>query len=207
MTKAERESSISARKGLSRAKAMILVMLFIGPLLGAFLWYYGLNAKLVPGQINHSPLVDPPVTLEDFSNPKHGDVPITLADLKRKWTIVHIVNNQRCNQDCETFLYNTRQVRLAVGRDAGRIARVIMTEDPELIEWMQQEHPDAALIMAADNGIEDQLDSVIKALEHDPEHALLIDPLGNVMMIIPNDLPPKLLLKDLKKLLKLSRIG
>lgn len=181
-------------------------MLFIGPLLSAFLWYYGLNAKLVPGQINNSPLVDPPVTLKDFSNPKHGDVPITLADLKRKWTIVHIVN-QRCDQDCETFLYNTRQVRLAVGRDANRIARVIMIEDPELIKWMRQDHPDAALIMAADNGIEDQLDSVIKTLEHGSKHALLIDPLGNVMMAIPNDLPPKLLLKDLKKLLKLSRIG
>lgn len=206
MGEVKSESSIPVRKGLSRAKAMILIMLFLGPLLGAFLWYYGLNAKLVPGRVNNSPLVDPPVTLEDFVNPKHGDVPITLADLKRKWTIMHIVN-QRCDQDCETFLYNTRQVRLAVGRDANRIARVIMTEDPELIDWMRQHHPDAALIMAAENGIEDQLESVVNNLEHGSRHALLIDPLGNVMMTIPNDLPPKLLLKDLKKLLKLSRIG
>ncbi|MCY4227630.1 MAG: hypothetical protein OXD44_11010 [Gammaproteobacteria bacterium] len=206
MNTVNNQSSKPVRKGLSRTKAMILIMLFLGPLLGAFLWYYGLNAKLVPGQINNSPLVDPPVTLEDFSNPKYGDAPITLADLKRRWTIVHIVN-QRCNQDCETFLYNTRQVRLAVGRDANRIARVIMTEDPELIEWMRQNHPDAALIMTADNGIEDQLDSVARTIEQGSNHALLIDPLGNVMMAIPNDLPPKLLLKDLKKLLKLSRIG
>ncbi len=206
MGEVKNESSMPVGKSLSRAKAVILIMLFLGPLLGAFLWYYGLNAKLVPGQINNSPLIDPPVTLEEFSNPKHGDVPITLADLKRKWTIVHIVN-QRCNQDCETFLYNTRQVRLAVGRHANRISRVIMTEDPELIEWMRQDHPDAALIMAAENGIEDQLDSVIKTPENGSGHALLIDPLGNVMMAIPNDLPPKLLLKDLKKLLKLSRIG
>jgi len=206
MGEVKNESSMPVGKSLSRAKAIILIMLFLGPLLGAFLWYYGLNAKLVPGQINNSPLIDPPVTLEDFSNPKHGDVPITLADLKRKWTIVHIVN-QRCNQDCETFLYNTRQVRLAVGRHANRISRVIMIEGPELIEWMRQDHPDAALIMAAENGMEDQLDSVIKTLENGSGHALLIDPLGNVMMVIPNDLPPKLLLKDLKKLLKLSRIG
>ncbi len=185
---------------------MILIMLFLGPLFGAFLWYYGLNAKLIPDQINNSPLVDPPITLEEFANPKHGDVPFTLADLKRKWTIVHIVG-EACNEGCETFLYNTRQVRLATGRDAHRIARLIMIEDFESVDWFQLEHPDAILVMDTEKGIEDQLQAVFKTLEPGSKHALLIDPLGNVMMAIPSDLPPKLLLKDLKKLLKLSRIG
>ena len=39
------------------------------------------------------------------------------------------------------------------------------------------------------------------------DDALLVDPLGNVMMAIPLQLDPGKLLKDLKKLLKLSRIG
>jgi len=35
----------------------------------------------------------------------------------------------------------------------------------------------------------------------------LVDPLGNLMMRFPPDLEPKSLLKDLKHLLKVSRIG
>ena len=44
-------------------------------------------------------------------------------------------------------------------------------------------------------------------LESGTYDAVLIDPLGNLMMVVPLDLDPRLLLKDLKKLLKLSRIG
>ncbi|MCY4049928.1 MAG: hypothetical protein OXE41_01130 [Gammaproteobacteria bacterium] len=206
MDKVKKESLNSANRGLSRTKAAILIMLFLGPLLGAFLWYYGLNAKLVPDQINNSPLVHPPISLQEFANPKHGGASFTLADLKRKWTIVHIVDED-CNMNCEMFLYNTRQVRLAVGRDVHRITRLIVIEDLETVEWFRSEHPDAILIMDAESGIEDQLDSIYQTLDPSIKYALLIDPLGNVMMAIPNDLPPKLLLKDLKKLLKLSRIG
>ena len=206
MREVNRKPFLATTKTISRAKAVILILLFLGPLLGSFVWYYGLNAKLIPGQINNAPLVSPPVALDDFENPGHDEVAVTLASLRRKWTIVHIVHG-RCNEECETLLYNTRQVRLATGRDAHRIARMILAAEPHLLAWIRQEHPDAALIKPAENGIEVQLNPIVEALGERAVHALLIDPLGNVMMTIPSDLSPQLLLKDLKKLLKLSRIG
>lgn len=191
---------------LSRTKAAILAMLFLGPLLGAFIWYYGLGARLIPGQINNAPLVDPPVTLSEFQNSEYEGTTVTLSDLRRKWTIIHIIDG-RCDQACQTFLYNTRQVRLAVGKDAHRISRMILLESADAVQSIRQEHPDAWLIMVADNGIEEQLLPIIEQFDQSSNRALLIDPLGNVMMAIPDDLSPKLMLKDFKKLLKLSRIG
>lgn len=192
--------------GISRARLVVLSLLFLGPLAAAFVWYYGLDADLAPGQTNHAPLVIPPVPLEDFENPGYGGGTVSLADMKRKWRIVHVVGDT-CGPGCETLLYNTRQVRLAVGKNAHRVARVVLVGNPELVERLRRDHPDADLIMPADRGVERQLVPIIQRRGPDSRDALLIDPLGNVMMVIPHDLDPKLLLKDLKKLLKLSRIG
>ena len=39
------------------------------------------------------------------------------------------------------------------------------------------------------------------------EHIYLIDPLGNLMMRFPSNPDPKLMIKDLTRLLKASQIG
>ena len=39
------------------------------------------------------------------------------------------------------------------------------------------------------------------------DHIYLIDPLGNLMMRFPKDADPARMVKDLKRLLKISRIG
>jgi hypothetical protein len=40
-----------------------------------------------------------------------------------------------------------------------------------------------------------------------PERIYLVDPLGNLMMRFPRDPDPKLMMKDLSRLLKASQIG
>jgi len=44
-------------------------------------------------------------------------------------------------------------------------------------------------------------------MEPSADAIYLIDPLGNIMMRFPSDLEPGKVLKDLKHLLKVSRIG
>jgi len=100
----------------ARLKLLLVIFLFLGPLLAAFLWYYGFGASLAPaGQSNHSPLISPPVPLQLFENPTYDGELVDNNFLNKKWTIVHIIG-ESCNEFCKKSLYNTRQSRLALGK-------------------------------------------------------------------------------------------
>ena len=191
----------------ARAKLVAILALFIGPLVGAFVWYYGLDARFAPvGQVNHAPLIDPPVPLGAFENPVYGGGSIARDSLAGQWTLVHAIGDT-CGEDCRQFLYHTRQTRIALGRDTGRLQRFVLAADPALAETLRAEHPDAAWLRDDGNSLGLLLAPVYAAPGAQAADAVLVDPLGNAMMRIPAGLEPKLLLKDLKKLLKLSRIG
>lgn len=190
----------------NRLKLVAIISLFVGPLLIAFIWYYGLGGKFAPtGAVNNAPLISPVVTVGEFQNALHGGGAVGLDSLRRKWTLVHPVGDG-CGEACETFLYHTRQTRIALGKDVERLQRYLIVTDPSLVERLRERHPDA-LFLESGGGLEVQLTPVTGETVAEPADAILIDPLGNAMMRIPADLDPKLMLKDLKKLLKLSRIG
>lgn len=186
-----------------RLKLALVFGVFLGPLLAAFVWYYG-GAAAPRAATNHAPLIAPPVQLRAFANPAAGDARFDLDALGRKWHIVHILP-ESCAADCRRALYHTRQARLALGRDAARVRRLFVGRSRAQLAALAAAHPDAAGLLAADNGIEKQLAPIHR--DFGRAAALLIDPLGNAMLAIPADLDPRLLLKDLKKLLRLSRIG
>ena len=191
----------------SRLKLITIFSLFLGPLLVAFFWYYGLGSILLPqGRSNYAPLITPPVTLSAFENSRFDHGSVVFESLKHKWTIVHLLNSQ-CNVQCEKALYNTRQTRIALGKDANRIQRYVVINDAVLMNKIQQRHTDAVLLKQSGEGIDGQLLPIVEQYNMGDHDALLVDPLGNVMMMIPLELDPRLLLKDLKRLLKVSRIG
>ncbi len=202
----------SAALWRSRSKLIAILSLFLGPLLAAFFWYYGLGNIFLPqGQSNYAPLINPVITLTAFQNSRleQGQVApksLKLESLKHKWTIVHLLDS-KCNAQCQQALYNTRQTRIALGKDATRIQRYIVIDDVLLANEIRQHHADANLLKPSATGIDKQLQLIIEQHNMGSHDALLVDPLGNVMMVIPLSLAPRLLLKDMKKLLKLSRIG
>ena len=199
-----------------RLKLVIIFAAFLGPLLASFIWYYGFGGAFAPRTAsNHAPLISPPVALAPFSNPvvdgagagDGGDnAPFNLDALKRQWTVVHLLTGE-CAEPCQRSLYNTRQTRLALGKDARRIRRIIIAPNRAQLQRLAPDHPDATQLLKAQTGLETQLTPLIRHHRLTPHDALLIDPLGNLMMTLPPTLNPALLLKDLKKLLKLSRIG
>lgn len=200
----------------SRLKLIFIFFLFLGPLSIAFFWYYGLGAIFLPkGQSNHAPLINPVVTLTPFNNSLFDDGQVSLESLKRKWTIVHLLNS-KCEAQCQESLYNTRQTRIALGKNADRVQRYVVVSDAVSADEIRQRHADAVLVKSTngqstneqpEEGLQKQLQGIIEQHNMGTDDALLIDPRGNVMMIIPAALDPRLLLKDMKKLLKVSRIG
>jgi cytochrome oxidase Cu insertion factor (SCO1/SenC/PrrC family) len=191
----------------SRVKLVVIFSMFLGPLVVAFFWYYGLSASFIPsGKTNHAPLVSPLTTLTQFTNSSVDGEPFHIESLKHRWTVIHTLPDV-CGGRCEKALYNTRQTRLALGKDADRLQRVLLSGNRELLNRLAASHIDAVLLLTTEGGIQDQLAAVIRKQNSGPDDALLIDPLGNIMMVIPVELDPGLLLKDLKRLLKVSRIG
>lgn len=200
-----------------RVKLAIVFAMFLAPLVGAFVWYYGLGAaKVAEGRANHGRLLAPAVALRAFTNfGAESAAPIGLEGLQGKWSVVHILRGD-CDEGCLRVLYHSRQVRIALGRNANRVRRVFIGGNRGQLMGLAGEHSDALRWLVGEDGVEKQLWEILWMEGEEGEEGrqdgvgvdtLLVDPLGNVMMIIPSGLEPRLLLKDLKHLLRVSRIG
>ncbi len=191
----------------SRLKFSLVLAAFFIPLAIALLGYYRFPEVFTSSlTVNHAPLIRPVVTLQPFTNFDRGNNEVTLETLKRTWVIAHRLDI-RCTESCSTSLYNSRQARLALGRDANRVQRLLLGDNIEELEAAATEHSDITLLLRSNGGLDKQLKPIVRENGMSPDDAFLIDPLGNVMMAIPVELAPSDLLKDLKKLLKLSKIG
>ena len=97
-----------------------------------------------------------------------------------------------------------RQVRLSQKTEMQRIERVLLIDDDRIPEInIEKEFKGTWLINAKNNKLLEAIPA--KVSQHD--HIYVIDPLGNLMMRFPKDVDPSLMLKDLKRLLKISQIG
>lgn len=102
-----------------------------------------------------------------------------------------------------------RQVRLALGKDIDRAQTLYMpaqVPSADLLEWLGREHA-AMTVGTADQATVDFFMQVFPNPAADKHWIYLIDPLGNVLMRYDSEQDPKGMLKDLKHLLKLSKIG
>jgi hypothetical protein len=147
------------------------------------------------------------IDLKAFS-PDGKDWPLTA--LRGKWWFVQ-VDGSACDQACQDKLYWMRQVRLTTGRDRDRIERLWVQTDagavsPDLLQ--QHEGLQRALISPELNAA---LRTAVQRAYGEQavltDHVVMIDPLGNIMMVQPKNADPNRVKKDVTKLLKASRIG
>ena len=197
------------RASLSRSKFLLLAALFIGPVALALILYLGPGGWRPVGQTQHGNLIDPVRIVSEISLPSASGE--TGNDfLRRRWSLVFIGGAQ-CNERCRHALIDMRQVRLALGKDMSRVQRVLLTRGGEPdTEYFETEH--SGLIVAnAANESGDRILEVIPVYNGvPPEQAgrvYIVDPLGNLMLSYAADSKPSGILKDLKRLLKLSSIG
>lgn len=183
-----------ARRG--RRNMLLLALVFFGPLLIAALMYYGVLDFRPASTTNYGRLIEPPVVLDAGATEPTG--------MRGRWTLLVPVRG-RCESACRDRLQEIRDVRLVLGAEADRVARVLVTDSvrPDN-EWLAAEQAGLVVVSPGADGWAPLWDAMA---ELELPGVYLVDPLGNVMMAYPPDPDQKLLLKDLKKLLKLSRIG
>ena len=120
-----------------------------------------------------------------------------LEALRGKWVLVSF-DAAACDAYCEKKLYFMRQARRAQGKEMERVERLWVVTDggkprPEVLAAIEGTRLTSFRLEGFPGNIRD--------------HIYLVDPLGNLMMRFPRDPDPSRIIKDLQRLLKLSRFG
>ena len=194
----------------SRIKLISIFALFAVPLLLASVYLHFVRSS--GGQLGltaRGELIQPAVPLTPFTLQQQEGL-FDLDTVRGSWTLLYMPEGE-CLDACELNLYHMRQVRLALNHRMDRVQRAVLLESPDQLNTtLVAEH---AGLMIATGSVDEQqsLRAQIRAAESAMpalvDAIYLIDPFGNVMLRFPHDLPPKSMLKDLKHLLKVSRIG
>lgn len=187
----------------SRQTLTLIALLCILPVVASYLAFYVFPPEKT---VNYGQLLPPtPVAQAKLSGP--DGAPLELSALRGRWILVH-ANAAQCDEACRKQLYYMRQVRTALGKEMDRVERVwLLTDAGAPDATLLAEHPGLRVARAADSATLAQLAASASPGGPVNAHIYLIDPLGNLMMRFPPDLEPKRMLKDLERLLKVSRVG
>jgi cytochrome oxidase Cu insertion factor (SCO1/SenC/PrrC family) len=192
----------------SRRQFWILIAVFFLPLAIAFALYYGASGWRPPGSTNHGDLITParPIPHGALTDIDGKALPATL--LRGRWTLMYVGRGD-CDPRCREALTLTRQTRIALNDDIDRVQRLFVASEPCCDrDYLRTQHTDLTIARADTDASRATLAAFPDATHLDALGRIyIVDPLGNLMMSYGADAPPKGLLEDLKKLLKLSHIG
>jgi cytochrome oxidase Cu insertion factor (SCO1/SenC/PrrC family) len=191
--------SSGANNRKSRTQLVMIALVFLGPLAVAA-WLYWQGGELAPsGRTNHGSLLEPIISLEAM----YPDSAVS-QDYEGTWLLVY-PNQAECDDGCRDALYVSRQVRLMLGKEMDRVQRIFLHgESPPDTVFLAEEHPGLDTIQ--DSRLYELLDKK-RPINIPAGGYFLIDPLGNLVMYFRPDLDPADMVDDIKRLLRLSRIG
>ncbi|MDH3646994.1 MAG: hypothetical protein OER80_09495 [Gammaproteobacteria bacterium] len=186
----------------NRGTLIALAILFIGPL--AVAWTLYLTGIWRPGAgANHGDFIQPIISLPRTPQPTADKGATDGGYLYGKWTLVHLAD-KNCDEQCRAAVVKTRQIRLAMGREVDRIDRVLFSHEGPA-PGFGAEQPDLLVVLPT-GAAGEQIVAALLANGGD-ERIFLVDPLGNLILSYPLDGDPADIRDDLRKLLRLSRIG
>lgn len=199
--------SATPSKFKSRVTMLALFMVFFGPIFLAMFLYSNLNIWSPADTMNHGELILPTAPLEylDLTDIDSGD-PVTLETIKDQWTLIYMGKGD-CDTSCQANLIKVRQLRILLGRELDRVQYLFLALDEsarEAANKLGQEHP-RMVRTQVNSGMSGKQSS---AFGDNPVGIFyLIDPLGNLVLRYKKDYDAKGMLKDLRRLLKVSKIG
>ena len=193
------------RRRSGRLRLALLALLFLAPPLAAFLVYVVVPEWIPQERVNHGTLVTPARPLPQLDLVDAAGAPVPDAALRGKWSLI-LLGGPACAATCRERLWVTRQVRLALDKKRQRVQRVYLAPEAVMLAGLELDAAHRDLLVLADAG-----EPGARAAEFfgapAPDTLVLTDPNGNWLMVYAGDLDPKGLLKDLKRLLRFSRIG
>ena len=176
----------------ARKEFWMLLAMFVLPIAFGTLFFYANPNYFSESTVNYGELVRPVIATDE------GDIEIEgSSSLQGIWTIVYV--SSRCDDACEKAVADMKTIRTLMNADMRRIQRMIVIEDNST-----PTSNDESLIQARVTS-----KKLTQSLTKYKENAIyLIDPIGNIMLYYePQNIDIRLVIKDLKRLFKYSRIG
>jgi len=169
-----------------------LLSIFLLPIGLGTLFFYLNPSYFSQNTVNYGELISPVIVTEKSDIELMGE-----ASLGGIWTFAYVTDS--CDSVCDKAVEDVKTIRTLINMDMRRIQRILITKDGS-----KPSQVDEALILASINNEE-----LTRQLSSFPKNSIfLIDPIGNFMLYYnPTDINIKFVLKDLKRLLKYSRIG
>jgi len=185
----------------------LIILLIVLVTLGPFLFAYTLYRKGNAAQLkmnNNGDLISPMINIEK-------NEAITGKTLLGKWWLVY-VGPKNCRLECHDTLYNLKQIRTALGKDTHRLERLFIAhpecEKSVCESFLSDSYPDMKRITM--NTAE--FNRLFAGVSHHFEREMIgeiyvIDPKGNIMMHYSAEMEARAILSDVKRLLRISKIG
>lgn len=197
----------AVRRG--QLKLIALAALFLGPVVLAFVMYYGFDGLGPGGDVSNGELLLPTVAL-----PSLAQVPVLQAGraadeepLRLYWNIVHVTGDG-CGEVCQQALADSAKVRFLLVKELDRVSRVLLTAGPRPdLALLAERYPDLIVLDVSGGG--EAASGALSMLGWDGTEGVLhvTDPRTNLVMRYALDADRMGMFHDLKRLLKLSRIG
>ena len=194
----------------ARLMLILVVSLFLLPVVAAT-WLYVSGWRPEGKNLAHGELVQPARPVADVDLIGMDGAPYRLSALRGRWVMVYH-GKLPCTADCRNSLYKMQQVRLAQGRDAARVERVMIADNAshDALRELARQYPGLLTLGGTRAALQtlarEFVSSQGTALDA-PGRVYLIDPIGNLVMSYAPDADPSGMRKDLARLLRLSQVG
>ena len=189
---------------------VIAMLIFLTPILvilSSTIWYYS-GASLPDGRVNNGQLLSPPIDVGKLGV-TYDYQPFNIETIERDWMIFQFIKGD-CSLICDDAAYVARQANIALNRESIRVSRFLLSDSDKNFDILEKYKPLNHAIYSESSWITKEFES--QNINPFEEGSLfVVDPLGNIIMFYgPKEDKNenfKQILEDLKKLLRVSKIG
>jgi hypothetical protein len=188
----------------------ILIAVCALPYLAGTLYFQFKDELPQTGNTNYGQLIIPVRAVESIDLDMADGTRKPITDYRKKWLMLYVLDGA-CGEECQKNLYFMRQVRKAMAEERFRINRLLILERKELLtaqlEKLLTEFQGMDVAVFAEPAKARFLSTFDSGSGNIFKKIMVVDPLGNFMMEYDQNPDPERLLKDIKRLLAVSRIG
>jgi len=196
---------VAPRKPRTTTMLALILLFALPPIAG---WFFFLNPQLLPStQSNNGTIIEPARAVSDLQLITRDGTPFDWSLMAGKWVLITYADKD-CTEACIERLKNSGQIRKAVGANRQRVERLLLivgSDKTSNQQVMNDQLNGATLLTPLIEMTEQVLSRFTVSDTIKPSGNYLIDPYGSLMMHHPVEMPEKMILRDLEKLLKASQ--
>ncbi len=185
-------------KTKSRVTFITIALILCSPVFIATALYL---MEYSPGSMNYGDLLEVQKLQGDGVN-QIDNTNFGMEALHGSWALV-MIDSGECNEACQTKLFHMQQVRTRQHNEKNRLERLWLIDDNKTVsDELREEYKGTLFINAKDS----ELVQAIETEETHRKHIYLVDFMGNLMMRFPEELEPRRMSEDVKRLLYVSQL-